>query len=114
MLSVRESRVAYDLTRKKNPQLFRETSEFQYNLENRIDKRGKTGLVDAEKPSRGSYAENRLDQLKKDRAQYNVNHLGYYSGGIPQKDMGPVRGKSLGNAGEFHSPQVHNFLNYNT
>ena len=27
--------------------------------------------------------------------------------------MGPVRRKSLGNAGEFHTPQVHNFLNYN-
>jgi len=114
VLSVRESRVAYDLTRKKNPQLFRETSEFQYNLENRVDKRSKSGLVDPEKPARGSYAEDRLGQLKKDRAQYNVNHLGYYGGGIPQKDMGPLRSKSLGNPGEFHSPQVHNFLNYNT
>jgi hypothetical protein len=41
-----------------------------------------------------------------------VNHLGYYSGGIPRKDMGPVRGKALGNAGEFHTPEIHNFLNY--
>jgi hypothetical protein len=41
-----------------------------------------------------------------------VNHLGYYSGGLPRKDSGPLRGKSLGNPGEFHSPQFHNYLNY--
>lgn len=32
---------------------------------------------------------------------------------MPRKDAGPLRGKSLGNPGEFHSPQIHNYLNYN-
>lgn len=104
VLSVRESRVTYDLTRKKNPQLFKEQSEFQNNLLNRIDKRDKTGHVAAETPVRGSYAEDRLNQLKKDRAQYNVNQVGYYNGGVPQKGRGAKRGKSIGNPGEFHSP----------
>ena len=51
--------------------------------------------------------------MKNDRAKYTVNHLGYYKGGVPRKDSGALRGKSLGNPGEFHSPQVHNYLNYN-
>ena len=62
---------------------------------------------------RGSYAEERLAQLKKDRDQYNVNHLGYYQGGNPVKGRGPIRGKAIGNTGEFHTPQIHNYLNYN-
>ncbi len=88
-------------------------SDFQYEMENRRDKRDKSGMVPKDKPVRGSYAEDRLNQLKKDREQYSVNHLGYYSGGLPRKDSGAIRGKSVGNVGEFHSPQVHNYLNYN-
>lgn len=113
VLSVRESRANYDLSRKKNPDLYKPTSDYQFDMDQRRDKRDKSGMIPREKPARGSYAEDRLNQLKKDREQYNVNHLGYYQGGIPRKDSGPVRGKSLGNAGEFHSPQVHNYLNYN-
>ena len=41
-----------------------------------------------------------------------MNHLGYYAGGIPQKGRGAIRSKSLGQPGAFHSPQIHNFLNY--
>lgn len=113
VLSVTQSRAAYDLSRKRNPDLYKPMSDFQFDMEKRRDKRDKSGMIPKEKPVRGSYAEDRLNQLKKDRQQYNVNHLGYYSGGIPQKDRGPVRGKSLGNPGEFHTPQIHNFLNYN-
>ncbi len=43
-------------------------TEFEFNLERRRDLRDKTGMIKTEKPSRGSYAEDRLDQLKKDRA----------------------------------------------
>ena len=113
VLSVTESRANYDLSRKKNPDLYKAMSEFQFDMEKRRDKRDKSGMVPKDKPVRGSYAEDRLNQLKKDREQYNVNNLGYYSGGIPKKDYGPVRGKSIGNPGEFHSPQIHNYLNYN-
>jgi hypothetical protein len=93
--------------------LYKPVSDYQAAMDARRDKRDKSGMVPKEAPVRGSYAEDRLNQLKKDREQYNVNHLGYYKGGIPQKDRGPIRGKSLGNAGEFHSPQIHNYLNYN-
>jgi hypothetical protein len=51
--------------------------------------------------------------LKKEREKYNVNYLGYYQGGVPQKERGAMRGKSMGNAGEFHTPYIHNYLNYN-
>lgn len=70
-------------------------------------------MVKREQPERGSYAEERLEQLKKERAKYSVNHLGYYSGGVPRKDSGSLRGKAIGPIGNFHSPLVHNYLNYN-
>ena len=111
---MRDSRVNYDLSRKKNPDLYKAAvSDFQFDMENRRDKRDKTGMIPKDKPVRGSYAEDRLKQLKKDRNQYNVNPLGYYQGGVPRKNSGTIRGKSMGNPGEFHSPQVHNYLNYN-
>lgn len=50
--------------------------------------------------------------MKEQREKYNVNHLGYYRGGLPQKGRGTTRGSALGNPGEFHSPQIHNFLDY--
>jgi curved DNA-binding protein CbpA len=104
VLSVRESRVNYDLSRRKNPDLYRAMSERDFNLEYRRDLRDKRGMIPTEKPDRGTYAADRLEQLKKDRALYNVNHIGYYSGGVPKKDSGPRRGKAIGNPGEFHSP----------
>ena len=113
MLSVRESRVTYDLSRKKNPSKYKPLSEHQFNMDNRRDKRDKTGLVPNDEPARGSYEEDRRKQLKKDREQYNVNPLGYYTGGVPKKDSGAIRGKSMAEPGFFHSPQLHNFLNYN-
>ena len=60
ILSVRESRVNYDLTRKRRPDYFNTQSDFQYDLENRRDKRDKSGMIQREKPARGSYAEDRL------------------------------------------------------
>lgn len=104
MLSVRESRVNYDLTRRKNPDLYKAQTEHEFNLENRRDMRDKRGMVPNESPTRGSYAEERLAQLKREREKYNVNHLGFYNGGVPQKNKGARRGKALGNTGEFHSP----------
>jgi curved DNA-binding protein CbpA len=83
VLSVRESRVNYDLSRKKNPDAYKPVSDYQFAMDQRRDKRDKSGMIPKDKPARGSYAEDRLNQLKKDREQYNVNHLGYYSGGIP-------------------------------
>jgi len=53
-------------------------------------------------PAPGSYAETRLRELKEQREQYNVNHLGFYRGGVPRKGRGPIRGAALGNPGEFH------------
>lgn len=71
-------------------------------MENRRELRDKAGLTQKATPLRGSYAEERLSQLKKEREKYNVNHLGYYNGGVPQKDRGAIRGKSLGNPGGIH------------
>jgi DnaJ-class molecular chaperone len=61
VLSVRDSRVNYDLTRRKNSDAFREVSEHEFNLEHRFDLRDKSGVVKGEKPKRGSYEEDRLN-----------------------------------------------------
>ena len=115
VLSVRESRVNYDLTRKKNPQVVDTVGDLQASMEARRAARDKSGNIPRDGPSRGSYAENRLEELKKEREKYNVNHLGYYRGGLPQKEKGPIRTKSLGRPGEFHDPKVHNTLeNYHS
>ena len=36
-----------------------------------------------DRPTRGSYAEYRMMELKRERDRYNVNHRGYYKGGVP-------------------------------
>ena len=81
-------------------------------MEERRAERDKRGIIPSEKPARGSYAEQRLNELRKDREKYNVNFLGYYKGGLPNPKMGPVRGKALGAPGDFHSPQIHNHIEY--
>jgi hypothetical protein len=46
-------------------------------------RRDKSGNITSEKAKRGSYAEKRMEVLRKDRAKFNVNDLGYYKGGVP-------------------------------
>jgi len=104
VLSVSESRAAFDLTKRRNPQQFEEMTEEQFNMNNRKDLRNKGGIIDRSPAVRGSYAEQRINELKKERAKYNVNDLGYYNGGVPRKNRGSLRGKALGEVGTFHSP----------
>lgn len=113
VLSVKESRANFDLTRKKNPAAFEGVSDHQFAMNHRKDLRDHTGNVRRTPPTRGSYAEERLAELKKERAKYNVNDLGFYKGGVPRKFKGTQRGEALGPPGEFHSPQVHNYFHFN-
>lgn len=85
----------------------------QYNMNYRRDLRNKDGNISRTPYARGSYAEQRIQELKRERAKYNVNDLGYYNGGVPRKNRGTVRGESLGEPGTFHSPQIHNYINFN-
>lgn len=61
VLSLSESRTNYDLSRKKNPDLYKAMSDFQFDMEMRRDKRDKSAMVPKDKPVRGSYAEDRLN-----------------------------------------------------
>ena len=45
MLSVKESRAAFDISMKKNPHLYTPVSEEQWDMINRRDLRDKSGLT---------------------------------------------------------------------
>jgi len=113
VLSVKESRAAFDLTKRRNPEQFQEMTEEQFNMNHRRDLRNKDGNVDKSPAVRGSYADQRINELRKERAKYNVNDLGYYNGGVPRRYRGSLRGSAIGETGTFHSPQIHNFINFN-
>jgi len=102
VLSVVQSRANYDLLRKKDPDQFREMTEREFNKTYNVSARDATGNVPSAAPTAGSYAEERLAELKAQRAQYNVNDLGFYRGGVPSKGRGAIRGASMGVPGEFH------------
>jgi DnaJ-class molecular chaperone len=57
VLSVKESRAAFDLTRKKNPHLYTPMSDEQYDMNYRRDLRNKHGMTARSAAARGSYAE---------------------------------------------------------
>jgi hypothetical protein len=73
-------------------------------MNNRRDVRDIRGVSPRRSAARGSYAEQRIAQLKVERAKYNVNDLGYYNGGVPRPRRGSIRGDAMGPAGDFHSP----------
>ena len=109
ILSVPESRASYDISMRKNPDAYREVSESEFTKSYYPDQRDSAGNTPTDAPARGSYAEERLAELKEQRKKYNVNDLGYYRGGVPEKGRGTIRGGAWGRPGEFHSPQTHNF-----
>jgi len=78
-----------------------------------VSNRDKRGVWKHDQPKRGSYAEQRIAELKKERDRYNVNDLGYYNGGVPKAHRGNIRGNALSHPGNFHSPKVHNYLHFN-
>lgn len=110
ILSVSESRANYDLLRRKNPNLYGDVSEADFNRANRPDLRDKSGGIPMKAPSADSYAAERAAELAQQRKIYNVGHLGYYNGGVPQKGRGNLRGTALASPGYFHQPSVHNYL----
>jgi len=110
VLSVRESRVNYDLQVKKNPDNYKVVSEQEFFKDKRNDLRDAAGNTPVQAVDPTSYAAERMAELKEQRQKYNVNDLGYYRGGLPQRDRGNLRGSAIGPPGEFHQPQVHNFI----
>lgn len=87
-------------------------SDEQYDMNNKRDLRDHRGLSPRQRPSRGSYAEQRIQELKEEREKYNVNDLGYYRGGVPRINRGALRGDATGRAGEWHSPAMHNYRHF--
>jgi hypothetical protein len=102
--------VNYDLQVRKNPDDYRVVDEEQFFKDKRNDLRDSAGNTPVAKYDPMSYAAERVAELKEQRAKFNVNDIGYYRGGLPQRDRGCIRGSALGPAGDFHSPQVHNYI----
>jgi hypothetical protein len=74
--------------------------------------RDRSGNVAKAKIPAGSFAEEKQKYLAEQRKLYNVDHLGRYRGGVPQKGRINFRGKSLlGPPGTLHDPDVVNWLN---
>lgn len=67
VLSVRESRMNYDLMRRKNPQDFTVEAESEFNKTHRADLRDEAGNTPVAAPSTESYAAERLADLKAQR-----------------------------------------------
>jgi DnaJ-class molecular chaperone len=111
VLSVPQSRVSYDISKSKNPDAYNDVSESDFNKTHRPDLRDGAGNTPVDAAAPGSYAETRLRELKEERKKYNANDLGYYRGGVPMKNRGPLRGSATGMVNEFHHPTHHNFLN---
>ena len=111
VLSVRESRVNYDILKRKNPDAYSEISQEDFDRTYDVSKRDAKGEIRTG-PAPGSYAELRMKDLAEQRKQYNVNHIGYYKGGVPQKGRGTIRGNAMGAPGNFHYPNIHNRLNF--
>lgn len=107
VLSVPETKMEYDLNHTKlDKYVYKEARSAAMEANRKM--RDRTGRAPAPKPMRGSYAEHRMKVLEKEREKHNVNHLGYYKGGIPQKFCGSVRKNSDGAPGAFHDPNMHN------
>lgn len=109
VLSIPESKMSYDQTNIRKADAVYSSIKSE-TIEKNRKMRDSTGHVPGPKPVRGSYAESRLKQLEKEREMFNVNHLGYYKGGLPQKDAFNVRKGSLSNPGMFHNPKDHNTI----
>eukprot|EP01016_Furgasonia_blochmanni_P023705 TRINITY_DN2556_c0_g1_i1.p1 TRINITY_DN2556_c0_g1~~TRINITY_DN2556_c0_g1_i1.p1 ORF type:complete len:353 (-),score=98.93 TRINITY_DN2556_c0_g1_i1:153-1124(-) len=108
VLSVRESRLAYDLQNQRAPEhVFREKRMEAYR---KATERGDNGQIKRDPYPRGTYAEQKQKILAEERKRFNVDFLGRYKGGVPKKGWGEVRGNAIGNPSEFHDPLMHNYL----
>ena len=123
VLSIIQSKTSYDLSQKKIPDMIYKSKK-DAEMEKQRRQRDNSGHVPAAKPKRGSYAEQRLRELKDEREKFNVNHLGYYNGGLPIKGKlnlrrsstknifrgGDVKNEAVGSPGAFHCPTHHNMM----
>lgn len=106
VLSVSQSKLSYDLLNQEAPEsIYREQREENYK---NMTQRGPDGHIYKKPFSKGSYAEEKQKILEEERKRFNVDAYGRYKGGVPQKDGGFRRGKSLGSIGLTHEPLVHN------
>lgn len=109
VLSIPESKMSYDSTFTERPGAVYAKSKSE-TMETNRHNRERSGHAPTPKPVRGGYAEYRLKQLEKERKRFNVNHLGYYNGGLPYKRGGNVRGSAVESPGSPHDVTEHNLF----
>ncbi|CAD8174946.1 unnamed protein product [Paramecium octaurelia] len=105
VLSQIQSRNAYDLLNKEQPDLLygaemeRYKQSFQRNDDGTYKRPGQVA---------SDYAKEKQEYLKKERSVFNVDDLGRYKGGVPRPNKGYVRGNALMGVGQYHRPLYHN------
>lgn len=108
VLSVPENKMSYDINYTKNEEAVF-SSQKSSVMNNYREERDRSGLHFRSTPKRGSYADHRRRQIERERKKYNVNHLGYYNGGLPRKDSNSaIRGNAVREPGVFHMVDEHN------
>jgi curved DNA-binding protein CbpA len=108
VLSVPENKMSYDINYTKNEEAVF-SSQKSSVMNNYREERDRRGLYNKDVPKKGSYADHRRKQIERERKKYNVNHLGYYKGGLPQKNKKNVRGNACNPPGDFHGIDYHNY-----
>jgi len=106
VLSIEESKLAYDKMGVKHAENIYRAQRTEYVR--KATTRDKSGNTEKEPHPSGSYAEEKQKWLAEERKKFNVDHIGRYKGGVPQKGAGNIRGKALWSPQEFHDPGEHN------
>lgn len=107
VLSVQETKTNYDLNHTEQASSIFSKVKSETMEANRKN-RDRSGQVPGPIPMKGSYAETRIKDLERERKRFNVNHLGYYNGGLPQKSRGAIRQGTMGAPGTSHLALNHN------
>jgi len=107
VLSNKTLRLDYDTRMRNFPEIIYNAEKVKKMKETEMNRDATANQVKPG-PMKGSYAEYRLEKLKEWRKQFNVDDLGFYKGGVPNKNQGSIRGTAEAPPGVYHNPWYHN------
>jgi len=108
VLSNTLSRNRYDTTYSPDPSAVYNSTKMKNMSESAKERDNSGNYTSTEKYQPGSYADFKMENLKKYQKEFNLDHLGNYKGGVPKYNKGSVRGNSIGQPGAPHETYLHN------